>query len=229
VKEPPVILSDVCASLVHSGLLTEIDQFMALHHRPDSFFADLHAKLLRPKHEIAAAGTIYNVQLINSVVLYVGQKGIHSSTAVTENGCSANTAAMEIFQTLASQLDEEGRFYFLNAIANQLRYPNNHTHYFSCVLLFLFVEAKSDIIQEQITRVLLERLIVHRPHPWGLLITFIELIKNPVYNFWNHHFTYCAPEIERLFQSVAHSCMQSVPGAPSQQVPSPEDPLLNAV
>ena len=32
---------------------------------------------------------------------------------------------------------------------------------------------------EQITRVLLERLIVNRPHPWGLLITFIELIKNP--------------------------------------------------
>lgn len=36
-----------------------------------------------------------------------------------------------------------------------------------------------EIVQEQITRVLLERLIVNRPHPWGLLITFIELIKNP--------------------------------------------------
>lgn len=34
-----------------------------------------------------------------------------------------------------------------------------------------------EIVQEQITRVLLERLIVNRPHPWGLLITFIELIK----------------------------------------------------
>jgi hypothetical protein len=34
-----------------------------------------------------------------------------------------------------------------------------------------------DIVQEQITRVLLERLIVNRPHPWGLLITFVELIK----------------------------------------------------
>ena len=41
-----------------------------------------------------------------------------------------------------------------------------------------------EIVQEQITRVLLERLIVNRPHPWGLLITFIELIKNPRYNFW---------------------------------------------
>ena len=64
-----------------------------------------------------------------------------------------------------------------------------------------------EIVQEQITRVLLERLIVNRPHPWGLLVTFIELIKNPRYNFWSHAFTHCAGEIERLFESVARSCM----------------------
>ena len=46
-------------------------------------------------------------------------------------------------------------------------------------------------------RVLLERLIVNRPHPWGLLITFIELIKNSSYNFWKHEFVHCAPEIEK--------------------------------
>lgn len=42
---------------------------------------------------------------------------------------------------------------------------------------------------------LVERLIVNRPHPWGLLITFIELIKNPVYKFWDHEFVHCAPEM----------------------------------
>lgn len=51
------------------------------------------------------------------------------------------------------------------------------------------------VFQEQITRVLVERLIVNRPHPWGLLITFIELIKNPVYKFWDHEFVHCAPEM----------------------------------
>jgi CCR4-NOT transcription complex subunit 1 len=45
-----------------------------------------------------------------------------------------------------------GRYLFLNAIANQLRYPNSHTHYFSCTLLYLFAEANSEVIQEQITR-----------------------------------------------------------------------------
>ncbi|XXQ38247.1 CCR4-Not complex component Not1 C-terminal domain-containing protein [Plasmodiophora brassicae] len=221
VKEPPIILSDVCAALVQSSLLSEIDAFMSAMpgQRDPSFFADLHAKMLRPAHEIAAAGTIYNVPVINAVVLYVGQKAIMGAS-------EPNSAAMEIFQTLVTQLDEEGRYYLLNAIANQLRYPNNHTHYFSVVLLFLFVDATADVIQEQITRVLLERLIVHRPHPWGLLITFIELIKNPAYKFWNHEFTRCAPEIQRLFQSVARSCMPTAPGVNAG--PSADDPVVDS-
>jgi len=72
-------------------------------------------------------------------------------------------------------------------------------------------------VQEQITRVLVERLIVHRPHPWGLLITFIELIKNPRYNFWAKNFIRAAPEIEKLFESVSRSCMGAPPTPPSGQ------------
>ena len=44
------------------------------------------------------------------------------------------------------------RYLFLNCITNQLRYPNSHTHYFSCCLLYLFAEANTEAIQEQITR-----------------------------------------------------------------------------
>lgn len=84
----------------------------------------------------------------------------------------------ELYVRLAGELDSEGRYLLLNAMANQLRYPNAHTYYFSCTLLTLFMETKSEGLKEQITRTLLERLIVNRPHPWGLLITFIELIKN---------------------------------------------------
>lgn len=168
--------------------------------------------------------------------------------------------ATELFRNLVMTMDTEGRYLILNAIANQLRYPNSHTHYFSFIILYLFAEATQvikppslhpvsfvhvipfwwkytietqEIVQEQITRVLLERLIVNRPHPWGLLITFIELIKvcnldysecmlicelafflkkkcalwqNPRYSFWTRSFTHCAPEIEKLFESVARSC-----------------------
>ena len=49
-------------------------------------------------------------------------------------------------------LETEGRYLFLNCIANQLRYPNSHTHYFSCTLLYLFAEANTEAIQEQVSR-----------------------------------------------------------------------------
>jgi CCR4-NOT transcription complex subunit 1 len=114
-------------------------------------------------------------------------------------------------QALVNGVDAEARYYVINAIANQLRYPNNHTHYFSCVLLYLFLQAKNEMVKEQITRVLLERLIVHRPHPWGLLITFIELIKNPRYEFWKQPFIRLAPEIERY---VAFCCVVSIHSLP---------------
>jgi CCR4-NOT transcription complex subunit 1 len=79
-------------------------------------------------------------------------------------------------------------------------------------LLYLFSEATEEIMQEQITRVLIERLIVSRPYPYGLLITFIELIRNPRYKFWEHtNFIKSAPEIEVLFQNVAKSMSQTIP------------------
>merc|ERR1712079_384139 len=145
-------------------------------------------------------------------------KGVDS-----DNECIAHTSHMDIFQNLAVDLDTEGRYLFLNCFANQLLYPNSHTQYFSCTLLYLFAEANQESIQEQITRVLLERLIVNRPHPWGLLITFIELIKNRSYNFWSHEFVQCAPEIQKLFESVARSCMVHSPPRiqPGHDQPNP--------
>jgi CCR4-NOT transcription complex subunit 1 len=80
-----------------------------------------------------------------------------------------------------------GRYLLLSAIANHLRYPNKHTQYFSCVLLYLFTKASQEAVKEQIARVLVERLIVARPHPWGLLTTFIELIK-VLLDFYNMRF-----------------------------------------
>ncbi|MCL7040582.1 hypothetical protein MKW94_006615, partial [Papaver nudicaule] len=75
---------------------------------------------------------------------------LQTKTSASHAPETANTApmdiffvgsAMDIFQTLIGDLDTEGRYLFLNAIANQLRYPNSHTHYFSFVLLYLYAEA----------------------------------------------------------------------------------------
>jgi CCR4-NOT transcription complex subunit 1 len=174
----------------------------------------------------------YHLPLLAGLVLYVAAAGQPGASV------QPGSPALELLGRLIAELEPQGRYLLLNAVANQLRYPNAHTHYFSCVLLALFQGASRDPqgeeIRAQITRVLLERLIVNRPHPWGLLITFIELIKNPRYNFWAHNFTRCAPEIERLFESVARSCMgpnaAAVAAAAAGKVPGGEgdDPVVKA-
>jgi len=207
IKEPPNIRSNYWEELVNVRIKSNLDMFLR-SCKPLNFLPKLMTKLLQPNASLPVYthGTKYNVSLINSLVLYIGARAL--SEIASQPGEFSPQAPMEIFHYLAVNCDTEGRYLLFNAIANQLRYPNNQTHYFSCVLLFLFAESKQEIIKEQITRVLLERLIVHRPHPWGLLITFIELIKNPRYNFWNQSFTRCAPEIERLFYQVGTHIVQ---------------------
>lgn len=206
IAQPPKITSAYTPALMVNNFHHEIDNYLKTRS-PQTLLLELPSRLqLNNPEDIVASGTRYNVPAINALVLFVGIQAISSQPG---SSVVSSSAAMDIFQRLASELDSEGRYLFFNAIANQLRYPNSHTHWFSCVLLFLFAEANQDIIREQITRVLLERLIVNRPHPWGLLITFIELIKNPRYQFWSYGFTRCAPEIERLFELVARSCNQS--------------------
>ncbi|KAK2981457.1 hypothetical protein RJ640_017479, partial [Escallonia rubra] len=217
ISQSPRILSEVDAALKSKQIKSDVDEYLKTRQQGSSFLTDLRQKLLLLPSDAARAGTRYNVPLINSLVLYVGMQAIQQLQARTPPHAQSMAssvplavflvgAALDIFQTLILDLDTEGRYLFLNAVANQLRYPNNHTHYFSFILLYLFAESNQEVIQEQITRVLLERLIVNRPHPWGLLITFIELIKNPRYNFWSRSFTRCAPEIEKLFESVSRSC-----------------------
>jgi len=204
ISQPPRILSKYTTTLSPNNLKTDVDMFLKTRGPASFLQQDLRLKLMLPANEQVPGGTRYSAPVINALVLHVGVQAIQTKGVQMTTSPSA---PMDIFQWLANCLDTEGRYMFLNAIANQLRFPNNHTHYFSCVLLYLFVDTSSETLQEEITRVLLERLIVNRPHPWGLLITFIELIKNPRYNFWSHNFTRSAPEIKRLFENVARSCM----------------------
>jgi len=51
----------------------------------------------------------------------------------------------------------------------------------------------------------MERFVVHRPHPWGALVTFIELLRNPKYDFWSKGFVRTAPEVTLLLDGVSLS------------------------
>lgn len=95
-------------------------------------------------------GTRYNIPLLNALVLYVGSQHI---TVIRQRGQTPNmstvahTSHMDIFQNLAVDLDTEGRYLFLNALSNQLRFPSSHTHYFSLVILYLFAQSNTEVVQ----------------------------------------------------------------------------------
>jgi len=198
ISQPPRMTSDYL--LVLANIRQRLDAFLETK-QPPGVPALIPAVLMvgGADHEI------YNVALINALIVHLGTQG---AVQISQGKATLPvSASMDIFRHLVTALDAEGIFHMISAMANQLRYPNYLTHYFSCVLLYLFLESKTEHVQEIITRVLLERLIALRPHPWGLLITFIELIRNPRYAFWKRSFTRCAPEIEKVFESVARSCI----------------------
>lgn len=198
ISKNPLVLSNVVGPI--NSIREDIDKFLK---NPQSHDLTLvYPRLYKDGTKDVDAGKV------NALVLYVGMHAIlkQQNSQMSSPMPLVRTAEMEIFQKLMD-FDDRGRYICLNAIANQLRFPSSHTHYFSCVMLFLFSEANDEGVREQVTRVLLERLIVHRPHPWGLLVTFIELIKNQRYQFWSHPFTRCATEIEKVFESVARSCL----------------------
>ncbi|XP_074488042.1 CCR4-NOT transcription complex subunit 1 isoform X3 [Sebastes fasciatus] len=211
----PRILTNF-TGVMPSQFKKDLDSYLKTRS-PVTFLSELRSNLQVSNEP----GNRYNIQLINALVLYVGTQAIahiHNKGSTPSMSTITHSAHMDIFQNLAVDLDTEGRYLFLNAIANQLRYPNSHTHYFSCTMLYLFAEANTEAIQEQITRVLLERLIVNRPHPWGLLITFIELIKNPAFKFWSHDFVHCAPEIENCLSPRVEAdsvCAETTLGSPA--------------
>ncbi|KAG6976448.1 hypothetical protein JG688_00001370 [Phytophthora aleatoria] len=227
------------AALTHNGIKEYVDEFLhATANRASVFPADFISKLMRPTVQLERDPTSckYALPALNALVLYLGKEGIAdmanggsapTSGPPTPSGTDGKagaasttskfeqTAAMDVFRYLADELDTEGRYWYFSSLANHLRYPNSHTHYFSCVILYLFSYSNNKMVKEQITRVLIERLIANRPHPWGLLVTFIELIRNKSYKFWEQDYLECSSEIKEVFDDVARTCLGTAPGASS--------------
>ena len=94
----------------------------------------------------------------------------------------------------------------ISAMVNQVRYVNSHTHYFSTALQHSFTASASEPeLQEQIMRILCERLMVPRPHPWGLIVMMLEMVKNRQYNIWELQWLKAAPQVESMLNNLAQS------------------------
>lgn len=224
VKEVPKYAIDPSEDLQALGLKKLIESYVS---SPSHALLKAIAngfKLPKPKNEsgLGFDSVMYDSAAFNTFVFYVGIQAVsfnksgskgHNGDAGIEEEQSAqfnrDSPYLVLLSNLLLELGIEGRYFLCEAMANQLRYPNRHTHFFSCVILSLFgnygtsiLGSKKIDVRHLITRVLLERIICNRPHPWGLMITFTELLKNSNYKFWDLPFTKSTPEIERMFGSL---------------------------
>ncbi|EMD38674.1 hypothetical protein CERSUDRAFT_82953 [Gelatoporia subvermispora B] len=203
----PPILSDFTSSLKTGDMRLYLDQYL-LNRGSPSFLASLKDRL-RVQGMPEGSAEMYNLSLMNSLVMYIGVSSVAQAKARSGSALFvASDPGVVALQYLATNLDVEGQHHLLSSMVVHLRYPNAHTHWFSSLMLHLFQEVESDQFREVMTRVLLERFLVHRPHPWGALVTFIELLRNPKYDFWNQEFIRVAPEVTLLLETVARSIFQ---------------------
>lgn len=202
-REAPKIAGDIVAPLQKANIKSAVDAALQNNTAIEAAIQSICEAIYNPRSKdtgLFLTPINVDVVLVNALVLYIGQQAVSAAAAKGSTRAafedSPHTALLE---RLAKGLRPEGRYYLLSAMANQLRYPNSHTYYFSFAILQLFgvdySEQQDSDIRQQIIRVLLERLIVHRPHPWGLIITLQELLQNRSYTFFRLPFIQAAPEV----------------------------------
>lgn len=204
----PVIGSDPSQPLLKKNCKKTLDNYLRIPSNSLLRQLLLVLELNEPVSEggIGFRKIRYDIPLINSLVLYTCISYVEERS---RNNFTFNphSSQVSLLVSLMQEGDVELQFLILQAIANNLRYPNSHTHWFSCVVLHFFSSKnlwgeKKEDIQQLITRVLLEKIICNKPHPWGLLVTFIELLKNKDYDFSNLSFTKITPAVGNVLGAL---------------------------
>lgn len=200
-RKPPIVLGDFQSYLQDQGMSEIVDGVLQSGIAKSEDIFSISQAIDREPDEAKEFGlTPISVDgvLLHALVMYVATKAIPTQDA---NGpvFKPTAFATVLLEALAKELRPEARYFLISAISNQLRWPNSHTNYFSALLIHLFGNPTGDQqnfeVQQTITRVLLERLHVHRPHPWGLLYTLLAIIRNSNYSFWELPFIKAAPEV----------------------------------
>ena len=153
ISQAPRIIPDFINNLNERGIRQRIDSYLTTRQPSDIVFQII-------QQFTSGNNGNYVLPLITSVVVYIGSQASNNS-----HQGSSPPQALDLLKQLFINSDPEGRYNILNSITNQLRYPNSHTYFFMNLILHFFSEIEDEYLLEQITRVLLERLIVHRPHP----------------------------------------------------------------
>jgi len=228
----PRVLGNV-ADVLPPHARGELDLYLRLRAGPggqagatQSVVAALRLALVADAETAAVTLNRVNLRVMQALVVALvtravgGEPGGRADTAaVCAAAAVGGSASTDVLRALVVELDAEARFALLNSVVCQLRYPSAHTLFASRFVLGLFADppaapgappgsaaftAQRAVVREQIARALMERIIVHRPHPWGVLSALSELVRSP--GLFQCAFATQNADIARLFESVARSC-----------------------
>ncbi|KAG9229162.1 putative general negative regulator of transcription subunit 1 [Amylocarpus encephaloides] len=210
IRDSPTIMNDVETPLLQRGLLEVINDALRIGPSEDAVAHIAHAIQQKNGRESGLGFVPINVDrtLIEALVIYVGLGAIAKATSKNVATFTPNSPDAALLTMLVHELRPEARYYLIGSLVDQLRFPNNHTHYFSQALLEIFGHDMNDQeesdVRQQITRVLLERLAGQWPQPWGLIVTVHELVKNEKYMFFELPFIKSAsPDVAERFGVIA--------------------------
>ena len=208
-RKPPNMMNDYLTLLRDVNMVDIID----VACKSSTNTNEIVARINDAAHFEDPSGSSIDKDFIHALVIYIGQSAVTAAGQKTSQPFQPTSSAAQLLSMLAQELPLPSRQYLINAMANQLRYPNSHTHYFSSALLYLFGESKSHAsgadqasfvdTASLIVRALFERLHVVRPHPWGLVSTMLELLKNPEYAFWAQSFVKDLPAVSLTFHLLS--------------------------
>lgn len=138
-----------------------------------------------------------NLAVIDAITSYIGNEA--GQQPFDSSGSAVATLSMVL-----REVTHEARHYLIVSMVNHLRRASPDMMFFSKFILHFFEQGLSDPeemeILEQITRVLLERVIGFSPQPWGLLSMVRELVMNEKYSFFELPFIKATPDVRMALQ-----------------------------
>lgn len=153
----------------------------------------------------------FNVKLINALVLHVAISAAEDHVPNSNRTFNAKSSHASLLVDLLNHGNMEFKYHLLGAIVNQLRYPNFHTQWFVSLTTRLFTQEalwQTPEVHQQILeilmRVLIERHLVNKPHPWGLSLVLTQLFSSE--NFFNLPMVKnAAPEMKVVFDALTRT------------------------
>ncbi|KAG0146562.1 hypothetical protein CROQUDRAFT_657201 [Cronartium quercuum f. sp. fusiforme G11] len=163
----PTIMSDYITLLETEGLRARVESVLGGGGERGELVESVVRRMTKDRSHS-------NTATINSLVLFLGVRAIGNG----ENDYEANSESAMILKDLIEIADPECRYMILVSCIYQLRWPNAHTKWYSNLLIDIYTLNKLELIKDQLIRVFLERVIVQRPHPFGIIYSFIHLLFN---------------------------------------------------